>query len=68
MTESRIAYDVAQTIEDAAERRRAVALASRDMRYFADRLRTAQLVPPTADFSAVAFGHRVTFRRRDWRR
>ena len=68
MTESRIAYDVAQTIEDAAERRRAVALASRDMRYFADRLRTAQLVPPTADFSAVAFGHRVTFRRDDGRR
>jgi hypothetical protein len=37
-----------QRIEDAAERRRAVAVASRDMRCFADRLRTAQLVtPPT---------------------
>ena len=61
MRESRFAYEVAQRIEDAAERRRAVAVASRNMRYFADRLRTAQLVPPPADFSAAAFGHRVTF-------
>jgi hypothetical protein len=56
MTESRTAYDAAQRIEDAAERRRAVAVASRDMRYLADRLRTAQLVPPPAEFGAVAFG------------
>ena len=68
MRESRTAYDAAQRIEDATERRRAVAVASRDMRYFADRLRTAQLVPPPTDFSAVAFGHRVTFRRDDGRR
>jgi transcription elongation GreA/GreB family factor len=67
MSESRIAYEAAQRIEDAAERRRAVAVATRDMRYFADRLRTAQLVPPPADFGAVAFGHRVTFRRDDGR-
>src|SRR6516165_1910218 len=68
MRESRTAYDAAQRIEDATERRRAVGFASRDMRYFADRLRTAQLVPPPADFSAVVFGHRVTFRRDDGRR
>ena len=68
MTESRAAYDAAQQIEDAGERRRAVAVASRDMRYFADRLRTAQLVPPPTEFSAIAFGHRVTFRRDDGRR
>ena len=67
MRESRTAYDAAQRIEDAGERR-AVAIASRDMRDFADRLRTAQLVPPPADFGAVAFGHRVTFRRDDGRR
>lgn len=53
---------------DAGERRRAVALASRDVRYFADRLRTAHLVPPPANFGAVAFGHRVTFSRDDGRR
>jgi transcription elongation GreA/GreB family factor len=67
MNESRTAYEVAQRIEDAAERRRAVAVATRDMRYFADRLRTAQLVPPPADCGAVAFGHRVTFKRDDGR-
>jgi transcription elongation GreA/GreB family factor len=55
-----------EAIQDAAERRRAVVVASRDIRYLAERLRTAQLVTP-ADFSAVAFGHRVTFRRGDGR-
>src|SRR5208282_5440014 len=65
LAKSRAAYDTAQKIEDAGERRRAAAVASRDVRYFADRLRTAQLVPPPADFSAVAIGHRVTFRRDD---
>jgi transcription elongation GreA/GreB family factor len=68
MTESRFAYDAAQKIEDVGERRRAVALASRDMRYFAERLTTAQLVPPPAEFGVVAFGHRVTFGREDGRR
>ena len=68
MSQSRTAYEVAQQIQDAAERRRAVVVASRDIRYFAERLRTAQLVTPPADFSAVAFGHRVTFRRDDGRR
>jgi len=68
MAEYRKVYNAAQQIEDSSERRRAVAVASREMRYFADRLRTAQLVPPPADFSAVAFGHRVTFQRDDGRR
>jgi transcription elongation GreA/GreB family factor len=68
MSESRAAYDAAQRIEDAIERRRAVAVASRDVRYFADRLSTAQLVRPPADFGAVTFGHQVTFRRDDGRR
>ena len=68
MTESRAAHNAAEKIEDVSERRRAVAVASRDMRYFADRLRTAQLVTPSADISAVAFGHRVSFRRDDGRR
>jgi transcription elongation GreA/GreB family factor len=38
------------------------------MRYFADRLRTAHLVPPPTEFTTVALGHRVTFRRDDGRR
>jgi transcription elongation GreA/GreB family factor len=68
MAESRAAYHAAQQIEDAGERRRAVAVASREMRYFADRLRTAQVVPQPTEFGAVAFGHQVTFKRDDGRR
>ena len=37
MAEWRAAYNAAQQIEEAGERRRAVAAASREMRYFADR-------------------------------
>jgi hypothetical protein len=39
MAEYRAAYDAARQIEDATERRRAIAIASRETRYFADRLR-----------------------------
>jgi transcription elongation GreA/GreB family factor len=46
MAEWRAAYNAAQHIEDADERRRAVAVACREMRYFADRLRSAQVIPP----------------------
>jgi predicted hotdog family 3-hydroxylacyl-ACP dehydratase len=52
MAKYRAAYDVAHQIEDATERRRAVALASREMRYFADRLRTAEVIPPPIDWRA----------------
>ena len=38
------------------------------MRYYADRLTTAQVVPRPAEFSAVAFGHQVMFKRDDGRR
>jgi transcription elongation GreA/GreB family factor len=49
-------------------RRNAVAAASRDMRYFAERLRTAQLMPDPVERDTVAFGSRVTFARDDGRR
>lgn len=68
MAEWRAAYNAARQIEDAGERRRAVALASREMRYFAERLRTAQVVPPPTEYGAIAFGHQVTFTRDDGRR
>jgi transcription elongation GreA/GreB family factor len=68
VAEYRAAYDAAHQIEDATERRRAIALASREVRYFADRLRTAQVVPPPSESDAVAFGHQVTFKRDDGRR
>jgi transcription elongation GreA/GreB family factor len=68
LAESHAVYNTAQQIEDAGERRRALAVASRETRYFADRLRTAQIVPPPAEFGAVAFGHKVSFKREDGRR
>jgi transcription elongation GreA/GreB family factor len=68
MAEYRAAYNAAHQIEDATERRRAVALASREIRYSADRLRTAQVIPSPIEFDAVAFGHQVTFKRNDGRR
>src|SRR5580700_10180685 len=44
--EARAAYEAARQIEDVNERRRAVGAAARDLRYFAERLRTAQLISP----------------------
>ena len=68
MAQARAAFDAAQPIADVNERRRAVAPVSRDMRYLAERLRTAQLVPPAPAGEFVAFGNRVTFERDDGRR
>jgi transcription elongation GreA/GreB family factor len=68
LAESHAVYNAAQQIEDAGERRRALAVASRETRYFADRLSTAQVVPPPVEFGAVAFLHKVTFKRDDGRR
>jgi transcription elongation GreA/GreB family factor len=68
MAEARSAYDAAQQIDDIGERRRASAAAVRDIKYFAERLQTAQLVVSTSGEGIVAFGNRVTFKRRDGRR
>ncbi len=62
---ARAAYDAAQTIDDINERRRASAVPFRDLRYFAERVRTAQLMPAPAGTEAVAFGSTVTFARDD---
>jgi transcription elongation GreA/GreB family factor len=59
LAESHAVYNAAQQIEDAGERHRALAVTSRETRYFADRRRAAQVVPPPVEFDAVAFGHRV---------
>lgn len=66
--DARAAYNAAQQIGDAGERRRAAALASRELRFFAGRLSTALMVPPPTEFGAVAFGNLVTFERDDGRR
>lgn len=64
---AREAYEAAQTIDDVNEKRRQSAVPLRDVRYFAGRLRTAQLLPEPASNEAVAFGSTVTFSRADGR-
>jgi transcription elongation GreA/GreB family factor len=67
LTQAREAYEAAQKIEDVNERRRQAATPLRDARYFAARVRTAQVVAEPASTDAVAFGSTVTFRRHDGR-
>ena len=61
------AYAAAQAIEDVNERRRQAANPLRDLRYFAERVRTAQVMPGPASPDVVAFGSTVTFSRGDGR-
>lgn len=65
---ARSAVETAQKLEDTNERRRALALAARDARYFAERLASAQVVPDTDNAQTIAFGHKVTFTRDDGRK
>ena len=55
-------------IEDANERRRALELAARDVRYFAERVASAVPQPERGDTAVVAFGCHVTILRDDDRR
>jgi transcription elongation GreA/GreB family factor len=65
--QAREAYETAQKIDDVNERRREAAIPLRDARYFAARVRTAQIVTNPASTDTVAFGSTVTFRRNDGR-
>jgi transcription elongation GreA/GreB family factor len=65
--QAREAYETAQKIEDVNERRRRAAAPLRDGRYFAARVRTAQVITDPTSTDAVAFGSTVTFRRDDGR-
>jgi transcription elongation GreA/GreB family factor len=67
LQQAREAYETANAIEDVNERRRQAATPLRDARYFAARVRTAQIVPEPASRDTVAFGSTVTFRRDDGR-
>lgn len=64
---AREAYEAASTIEDVNEKRRQQANPLRDLRYFVERVRTAQLVPDPTSTEVVAFGSTVTFSRDDGR-
>ena len=59
------ALEAASQLDDVNERRRQSAVPLRDMRYYAERVRTAQLMPAPASNDVIAFGHTVTFRRDD---
>ena len=65
--QAREAYETAQKIDNVNERRRQAATPLRDARYFAARVRTAQVVPHPTSTDAIAFGSTVTFRRSDGR-
>ncbi|ESX85915.1 transcription elongation factor GreA [Mesorhizobium sp. LNJC405B00] len=61
------ALEAASVLEDVNERRRRSAIPVRDMRYYAERVRTAQLMPVPTSNEVIAFGHTVTFKRDDGR-
>jgi transcription elongation GreA/GreB family factor len=65
--QAREAYETAQKIEDVNERRRQAAPPLRDVRYFAARVRTTQVITNPTSTDTVAFGCTVTFRRDDGR-
>jgi transcription elongation GreA/GreB family factor len=67
LEQARQAYEAAQKIEDVNERRRQAAIPLRDMRYFAARFRTAQVMADPVSSETVVFGGTVTFRREDGR-
>lgn len=60
-------YQAAQKVEDVNERRRLGAVPLRNVRYFTDRIRTAQLIARPTSGEVAAFGSTVTFSRRDGR-
>ncbi len=67
MQAAREAFETANAVEDVNERRRQTAGPLRDLRYFTERLRTAQVMPAPVDAQTVAFGNTVTFSRDDGR-
>jgi len=67
LQQAREAFEAAQQIDDVNERRRQAALPLRDARYFAERVRTAQVMPTPTSNETVAFGSTVTFKRDDGR-
>jgi transcription elongation GreA/GreB family factor len=68
LAESQQALKAGQMIEDANERRRALELAARDVRYFSERVASAVPQPEPRHTVVVAFGSQVTILRDDDRR
>ena len=68
LQEAKSAYEAAQKTEEVNERRRLSASPLRDTRYFAERVRTAQIIAAPDGADVVAFGSTVTFSRADGRK
>ena len=68
LQEAKVAYEAARQTEDVNERRRLSASPLRDVRYFAERVRTAQVIAAPDGADTVAFGSTVTFSRADGRK
>ncbi|WP_256752226.1 transcription elongation factor GreA [Mesorhizobium sp. Mes31] len=67
LARAQLALETASVLEDVNERRRQSAVPVRDVTYYAERVRTAQLMPVPASNDVIAFGHTVTFARDDGR-
>lgn len=67
MKAARAAHEISTAVEDVNERRRQTAPHLRDIRYLAERLRTAQVMPAPEANDVVSFGSTVTFTREDGR-
>lgn len=67
LARARQALETASVLEDVNERRRQSAVPVRDVSYYAERVRTARLMPVPASNDVIAFGHTVTFERDDGR-
>ena len=67
LQEAKTAFEAAQKTDDINERRRLSAVPLRDMRYLAERVRTAQIIAAPDSTEIVAFGSTVTFSRADGR-
>ena len=68
LARARAAYQAAQNAGDVRTDRSAMAIATRDLRYWAARRASAQVVEVRPDLEAVQFGGSVTFDRADGRR
>ena len=67
LARARGALEAASVLDDVNERRRQSAVPVRDVTYYAERVRTAQLMPVPTSNDVIAFGHTVTFARDDGR-
>jgi transcription elongation GreA/GreB family factor len=67
MRDAREQYQAANAIDDVNERRRQSAVPLRDLRYFSERVRSAEVIAKPASNETVAFGSTVSFNRDDGR-